>query len=136
MNPEPQLPQPREVWSVFDSDVKLHENNRKDKGTRFVLVLMKRDLIIDHQSIFNVVPLSASAKPDKLSLPISAGYEEVANDFHPKDTSCAVVNFYQPLKFSAFKKYRGRIDETTYEMVKTVLSVEVIGYRDLDYSIA
>jgi hypothetical protein len=97
---------------------------------------MKKDLIVDHQSVFNIIPLSASAKPDKLSIPITRAYEDIATDFNPKGSSCGIVNFFQPLEFPSFKKYRGRIDETTYEAIKTILSAEVIGYNDFDYSTA
>ena len=135
MNPDIRLPQPREVWSAIDKDIKLHDNKRQFKGARFVLVVMLKDLIIDHDSIFNIIPLSASAKPDRLTFPIHSAYEDTALGFNPKETSCAVVNFYQPFEYPSFKNYKGRIDETTYEAIKTLLCKEVIGYNDLDYSI-
>ncbi|HTY09594.1 MAG TPA: hypothetical protein VMF88_00855 [Bacteroidota bacterium] len=135
MIPKIRLPQPREVWSAIDKDIKLHDTKRVFKGPRFVLVVMLRDLVEDHESIFNIIPLSASAKPDRLTFPIHKGYEDIAQGFNPKESSCAVVNFYQPFEFPSFKHYKGRIDETTYEAIKTLLCKEVIGYNDLDYSI-
>ena len=135
MSLNPRFPQPREVWSVIDGDVKLHENKRMDKGSRFVLVVMVKDLIVDHTSIFNIIPLSASAKPDKLSFPITQSYEDKAQGFNPKDSSCAIINFYQPFEFPSFKSYCGRIEENAYEAIKTILSKEVIGFNDFDYTV-
>ncbi len=129
------LPKPREVWSVWDDDVVLHENKRVDKGNRYVLVVMLQDLIVGRTSVFNVIPLSASAVADRLSFPVAKAYEDVAKGFNPKDTSCAVVNFFQPLELKSFKNYKGRLDETTYEAIKTTLCKEVIGFNDLDYEV-
>jgi hypothetical protein len=129
------LPQPREIWSVIDKDVKLHDHNRMDKGSRFVLVVMKKDLIIDHTSIFNIIPLSASAKPDKFTFPLAQGYENIAQGFKPKPTSCAIVNFYQPFEYPSFNSYCGRIEENAYEAIKAILASQVIGFNDFDYGI-
>ena len=129
------LPQPREVWSVIDGDVKLHDNKRMDKGSRFVLVVVKKDLILDHTSIFNIIPLSASATPDKLSFPITQSYEDKATGFNPKTTSCAIINFYQPFEYPSFKSYCGKIEENAYEAIKTILANQVIGFNDFDYGI-
>ena len=133
MSDGPRLPQPREVWSVCGEDVVLNDENA-DKAARFVLVVLLRDLIVDHTSIFNAIPLSATAKPDRLSIPIFRSYEDIAQGFDVKNTSCAIVNLYQPIRFNAYKKYKGRIDETTYEMIKTTLCKEVVGYNDFDYN--
>lgn len=134
MSDELRLPKPREVWAVYDDDVVLHEQNRVDKGTRYVLVLMKSELIISHQSVFNVIPLSASAKPDKLTIEIARGYEDTASGFSPKSTSCAVTNFYQPLEYPSFKSYKGRIEANLFEAIKNILVTEVIGHTDFDFT--
>jgi hypothetical protein len=127
-------PKTGEVWTVDDDEVRLHVEGREDKGARPVVILMAPDIDISKIGIANVVPLTASSTPDSFIIPITEGYEDIAQGFSPDNNSCAVINFYQPIETRFFRKYRGRLDETTQVMLKSVLQMKVIGIADYDFT--
>ncbi len=126
-------PQCGEVWTVDDDEVRLHVDNREKKGPRPVIILMAPEQDISLLKIANVVPLSASDTPDAITIPIAAGYESRAPGFVPDSNSCAVLLFYQPIETRFFCKYRGKIDEVTQVMLKSVLQSKIIGIPDFDF---
>ncbi len=121
-------PKPREVWFVPDREVRLHLDKRKIKYRRPVLIVASVDLIKPSASIINIIPLSKSNTPDKITFPIQRGYEETLNNFKPDPKSVAVIQFYQPIETKFFLQRCGRIDVTSYEAIQSILCHEVIGY--------
>jgi hypothetical protein len=129
-------PKPCEVWYVSDTDVRLHADSRENKGLRPVLVIMSETLAQPSLSLFNVIPLTASAKGfGQLTFPIARGYRQTSGSFKPNDNSAALIQFYQPIERKFFKECIGKIDETTYEAIREILVTQVIGYLN-GYDIA
>lgn len=125
-------PQSREVWKVQDLEIRLHSEKRQDKKIRPVLVVSSNKLTVENASIINVVPLTASKKPDTLVFPIDKAYEELSNDFSPKEGSCAALQFYQPIETKHFFERCGRIEEITYNAIQLTLCTELVGYEEFD----
>lgn len=128
-------PQPMEVWHVEDKKVTLHSEKREDKINRPVLVLSSSKLTQPKASIINVIPLTTSKEFDSLIFPLERAYKECFGDFKPQNTTAALIQFYQPIEIIYFKKRCGIIDDVTYNTIKELLCLGVIGYNDYDLSI-
>lgn len=128
-------PQPREVWKAQDLEVRLHSENREDKKARPVLIVSSAKLTVRDASIINIVPLSTSKSPDSLIIPIAKAYEEIAEGFSPKEGSCALLQFYQPIELKHFVERCGTIEENTYCAIQFTLCSELIGYVDFDLTL-
>lgn len=127
-------PQPREVWIVNDSDVRLHSENRQLKKGRPVLIVSSEKLTKPQCSLINIIPLTTSKMPDKLIFPVFRSYEELHEEYKPKEGSTALIQFYQPIETKYFVKKCGKIDATSYNAIQYILCTEVIGYCDFDLS--
>lgn len=121
-------PKPREVWKLDDEQVRLHEKGKEGKS-RYVLVVSKDCDKLDGQ-IINVVPLTTKREYDRLTFPMSQGYEKIYNGFTPDQSSTAVIQFYQPIRRDYFKDICGRIDCQTYCTIKQILCNDVVGFAD------
>jgi len=96
-------PQNGEVWTVDDSEVRLHVDNREDKvAARSDPQSSKAD--ISRLKLANVAPLSSSSEPDSLTIPIARGFEKTADGYKPDNNCCAVLLFYQPIETRFFRK--------------------------------
>ena len=126
-------PQNGEVWTVEDDEVRLHSDKRTVKGPRPVLILMAPEQDISLLGIANVVPLSSSVKPDAVIIPIARAYEDITPGFTPDPNSCALLFFYQPIEIRFFRKYKGRIDQTTQVLLKSILQSKIVGLPEFDF---
>jgi mRNA-degrading endonuclease toxin of MazEF toxin-antitoxin module len=128
-------PQNGEVWTVDDTEVRLHADNREDKVARPVVILMSPRQDISRLKLANVAPLSSSAEPDAITIPIARGFEKTADGYQPDSSCCAVLLFYQPIETRFFRKYKGRLDAETQIALKTILQSEIIGIPDFDFEL-
>jgi len=129
------MPQPREVWYVDDSEIRLHADKRIPKGKRPVLIACSSELLNVDASIINVIPLTTQGTPDKLSFPITQAYERTFGGFLPDPNSLALIQFFQPIEFRYFDSQEGAIgviDESSYNAILNILCTEVIGYHGFD----
>jgi mRNA-degrading endonuclease toxin of MazEF toxin-antitoxin module len=120
-------PRPGEVWTVDDDEIMLHVDNRVHKGSRPVVIIMPQESNLAAMAVANVAPLSTSCAPDPTTIPVARGYEDLAQDFKPDPSSCAVLAFYQPIDLRFFTKYRGRLNEETVVMLKGAIQTGVVG---------
>jgi mRNA-degrading endonuclease toxin of MazEF toxin-antitoxin module len=125
-------PQPREVWFVRDSEVKLHSENRTDKGNRPVLVVTSVDLAGSDIPMINVVPLTTSSEWDELTYPVSRAYYKTFDGFNPETNSSAIIPLYQPILKKHFADRCGILEADAYEAIRHTLCLKVVGYPDFD----
>ena len=129
------LPEPGEIWLVSDKEIRLHTNNRQDKGARPVLILQAEELSSSKEIIVHVVPLTTASKPDRFIFPLDRAIEEWQDGIAPNLASCALIRFYQPIEEQFFRKRCGRIDERSYHAIRHILITHVIGNSNYDLEI-
>jgi len=109
----------------------MHQNNRKDKGLRYVLVLMSDKIIKDCENIYHVIPISNANDPDEINFPLADQF--IPCDDHSLTKKCvAVMIFYQPVEYCFFEQKWGTIKNDLYNAMKLWLRTMLIGEEDFD----
>jgi len=124
------IPMPGEVWFVADAEIDLISSTMRNvhENGRPVLVMMNEANCHCNNLVFNIIPLSASGRPDQFSVPVARGYKSSID--LPKGGSKAIVNHYQPIDRKHFNTQFGVLDEETYQAVLSVLKTQVLGLPD------
>lgn len=125
-----ELPEPGNIRYVDDNGVRLSDEQREFKHDRLVIVVSVANLITDRSKIINIIPCSTSVPFDNLNFPIHQGMINKKDRFRAKTSSCACLQFYQPLHFEYLGKKVAELNDITYLGVLSSLANNVIGISE------
>lgn len=120
-------PQPMEIWIIKDSEIRMNDENKKDKHGRPCLIVQSN--VVRGSNMISVIPLSRQniKEKDTLIFPVERGYEWKKDDFDPDNNSCAIIPLYQPIDLSHFHERVGKLDAICYNAILNSLCYDYIG---------